>query len=42
MIDIEFRVNGETVAKRSASVDGVGPGETTRVDSVARACMTPV
>ena len=35
MIDIAFRVEGETVAKRSASVDDVGPGETTRVESVA-------
>ena len=35
MIEIAFRVNGETVAKRTASVDDVGPGETTRVESVA-------
>jgi hypothetical protein len=35
MIDIAFRVEGETVAKRSASIDDVGPGETTRVEAVA-------
>jgi hypothetical protein len=35
MIDIAFRIEGDTVAKRSASVDDVGPGETTRVESVA-------
>ena len=35
MIEIAFRVEGETVAKRSASVDDVGPGETTRVESIA-------
>ena len=35
MIDIAFRVDGETVATRSASIDDVGPGETTRVESVA-------
>ncbi|MEO8694061.1 MAG: hypothetical protein ABI658_11125 [Acidimicrobiales bacterium] len=35
MIEIAFRVDGETVAKRSASVDEVGPGETTSVESVA-------
>jgi hypothetical protein len=35
MIEIDFRVSGETVAKRSASIDGVGPGETTRVETVA-------
>jgi hypothetical protein len=35
MIEIAFRVDGETVAKRSASVDEVGPGETTRIETVA-------
>ena len=35
MIDIAFRVEGETVAKRSASVDDLGPGKTTRIESVA-------
>ena len=35
MIEIAFRVEGVTVAKRSASVDGVSPGDTTRVESVA-------
>ena len=35
MIDIAFRIDGETVAKRSASIDDVEPGETTRVESVA-------
>ena len=41
MIDIAFRVDGETVAKRSASVDQVGPGETTRVESVASDVHAP-
>ena len=41
MIDIAFRVEGETVAKRSASIDDVGPGETTRVESVASGVHDP-
>ena len=41
MIEIAFRVDGETVAKRSASVDEVGPGETTRVESVASGVDDP-
>ena len=41
MIDIAFRVEGETVAKRSASVDDVGPGATTRVESVASEVHDP-
>jgi hypothetical protein len=35
LIDIEFRDNGKVVANRGASVDGVGPGQTTQVESVA-------
>ena len=35
MIDIEFRDSGKVVASSGASVDGVGPGETTQIESVA-------
>lgn len=34
-LDIEFRVNGETVDERGASVDGVEPGETATVEVVS-------
>jgi hypothetical protein len=34
-LDIEFRVDGLVVDERGASVDGVEPGETTRVEVVS-------
>ena len=34
-LDVEFRVDGETVDERGASVDGVDPGETTTVEVVS-------
>jgi hypothetical protein len=34
-LDIEFRVDGQVVDERGASIDGVEPGETTRVEVVS-------
>jgi hypothetical protein len=34
-LDIEFRVDGEVVDERGASVDGVEPGEATRFEVIS-------